>query len=542
MFIDGGIPMAQATQTEYGFSQKQITLGLIAIFAVYGSMAYFVQTLNIARPKIAADLNGMSLYSLAVSIPSLVSAFVTLVFGKLSDIYGRRIMLLVSVIFCLIGTILGAISPNFIFLIIAGVISALGTGAMMPLTFAVVGDLFPPERRGKWIGMLRIPTGILSLFGPTLGGWFVDNLSWRYLYWMAVPLLIACVLVIPMGVPTIVNQGVKRKIDLLGCVLVAIASSTLIIGFSFAGTKYPWGSPQVIGLLLVSIVFWVIFLRTEDHVEEPILDPLVLRNRSFLTVAIATLFSFFGMMYFPMFLQGVQSISTTRSGQIITPYSVLMAFIGVPVGFCLGRSGKFKWMYVLGFGILTVDMFGIILFTEQTPIFWSLVVVAVAGIGLGAVPTVNTMVVQNAVPKRLLGVAMGAIFFAILMGVAIAPALLGSAMNASYAKTLNHSLPQELHRLADRETIASLGNPRVLLSQPAMDALKGKFDQSRSEMRALFPDTVHAIRHSMQAGVNSVFWISAITMLIAFLIICTIPAKTTSEEQENEVSPARSQS
>lgn len=186
------------------------------------------------------------------------------------------------------------------------------------------------------------------MIGPTLGGWFVDNLSWRYLYWIAAPLLIACVLIIPVGVPSIVNQGVKRKIDLRGCVLVAIASSTLIIGFSFAGTKYPWGSPQVIGLLLVSMVFWVLFLRTENHVEEPILDPLVLRNRSFLTVAIATLFSFFGqmgiMMYFPMFLQGVQSISTTRSGQIITPYSVLMAFIGVPVGFFLGRSGKFKWM------------------------------------------------------------------------------------------------------------------------------------------------------------------------------------------------------
>lgn len=189
-----------------------------------------------------------------------------------------------------------------------------------------------------------------------------------------------------------------------------------------------------------------------------------------------------------------------------------------------------------------MDMFGIILFTEQTPIFWSIVVVAVASIGLGAVPTVNTMVVQNAVPKRLLGVAMGAIFFAILMGVAIAPALLGSAMNASYAITLNHSLPQELHSLADRGTIASLGNPRVMLSQPAMDELKGKFDQSGSEMRALFPDTVRAIRYSMQAGVNSVFRISAITMLIAFLIICTIPAKTTSEEQENEVRPTRSQS
>jgi MFS family permease len=526
--------MPQVQQTEYDFTRKQINLGLIAVFAVYGSMAYFVQTLNIARPKIAADLNGMSLYFLAVSIPSLISAFVTLASGKLSDIYGRRIVLYIAVIFCLTGTVLGAISPNFIFLIAAGAIGALGTGAMMPLTYAVIGDLFPPEPRSKWIGMLHVPTGIFALIGPTLGGWFVDNLGWRYLYWMAVPLLVACLLLVPAGVPSIGNQGAKRKIDLLGCLLVAIASSTLITGFSLAGDKYPWGSPQIIGLLAVSLVFWVLFLRTENHVEEPILDPLVLRNRSFLTVAIATLFSFFGqmgiMMYFPMFLQGVQGISTTISGQIITPYSALMSFIGVPVGFMIAKSGKFKWMYILGFGILTADMFGIIFFTEQTPIAWSIAVITIAGIGLGAIPTVNTIVVQNAVPKRLLGVAMGASFFAILMGVAIAPSLLGSAMNASYKKALNHSLPQELNRITDTETLASLGNSRVLLSQSAMDELKAKFDHGGSEMQALFPDAVRAIRYSLQAGIKSVFRISAITMLLAFLIICTIPKKTTSEE------------
>ncbi len=531
---DGEIRMSQSAQTEYGFTQKQVNLGLVAIFAVYGTMAYFMQTMNIARPKIAADLNGMSLYSLAVSIPSLVSAFVTLVFGKLSDIYGRRVMLLISVIFSLTGTLLGALSPNFIFLIVASMISALGTGAMMPLTFAVIGDLFPPEKRGKWIGLLRIPTGVFSLIGPTLGGWLVDNFSWRYIYWIALPLLVVCLLIVPKGVPALIHQGTKRKIDVLGCVLVAIASSTLIIGFSFAGDKCPWGSPQVFGLLLVSLVFWALFLRTENRVEEPILDPLVLHNRSFLTIATATLFSFFAqmgiLMYFPMFLQGVQSISTMRSGQIITPYSVLMAFVGVPVGFLLGKGRKYKWMYVAGFGILTADMFAMTFFTEQTPILWSIVAVTVAGIGLGAVPTVNTMVVQNAVPKRLLGVAMGAIFFAIMMGVAIAPALLGSAMNASYEKALHRSLPQVLYRIADRDTLDSLNNPRVLLSQAAMDNLKTSFDRGGSEMRALFPETVNAIRYSLQTGLKAVFWLGAVTMLLAFLIICTIPATTAAKE------------
>jgi MFS family permease len=516
----------QVTAAEYNFSKKQITWAMVAIFAVYGTMAYFIQTLTIARPKMAADLDGMSLYSWSVSIPSLFSAIVTLIFGKLSDIYGRRIMLLLSVIFCLVGTILSAISPNFVFLIVAGVISAIGTGAMMPLVFAVVGDVFPPSQRSKWIGLLNIPIGLFSLIGPTLGGWFVDNLNWRYLFWISLPLLVICLVTVPIGVPSLIQRGVSRKIDFMGCFLVAVASATMIIGLSFVDT-YAWASVQVISLLCVSLLFWIVFFKFESGTEEPVLDPLVFRNRSFLTIATATILSFFGqiamMMYFPMFLQGVQGISTTRSGQIITPYNVLMAFVGVPVGFILARSKRYKWMYILGLGILTVDMFAVIFFTAETPIVWSVLACTLAGLGLGAVPTVNTMVIQNVIPKRLLGASMGAIFFCILMSVAISPAVLGPAMNVTYEKALTGSLPNELQGLADKATMAAIRNQRVLLSSSSMAELKASFDKMGPEGQALFPKTVNAIRNSLEAALRSVFWIGAITMLIAFLLISTIP-------------------
>jgi len=284
---------------------------------------------------------------------------------------------------------------------------------------------------------------------------------------------------------------------------------------------------QVIGLLGVALLFWILFFLAEGRAEEAILDPIVLRNRSFLTVALAGFFSFFGqmamMMYFPMFLQGIQGISTMRSGQIVTPSSVLMSFIGVPVGFLLARSKHYKWMYIVGFAILTITMVGVSLFTPETSIVFSVMAAVLAGLGLGAMPTVNTMVIQSAVPKRLMGVAMGASFFNMMMAVAISPAILGAAMNATYARTLAVSLPAELRQVADETTMASLGNSRVLLSATALGDLEKTFKKMGSQGDMLYPKTVQAIRTAMHAGLKSVFWIGAITMLMSFLIILTLP-------------------
>jgi hypothetical protein len=167
---------------------------------------------------------------------------------------------------------------------------------------------------------------------------------------------------------------------------------------------------------------------------------------------------------------------------------------------------------------------------ERTPIYLSFIAATIVGIGLSAVPTVKTMVVQNSVPRRLLGASMGALFFSILMGVAIAPALLGSAMNASYEKALDRSLPKQLHEIADRGTMTLLRDPRVLLSQTAMAELEDKFERNGNEMRALFPETVRAIRYSLHTGLKTVFWLGVVTMLLAFLVTCTIPAETTCKE------------
>jgi MFS family permease len=271
------------------------------------------------------------------------------------------------------------------------------------------------------------------------------------------------------------------------------------------------------------------------------MDPQVFRNRTFLTVAVSGMMSFFGLMgmtmYFPIFLQGVQGISAMRSGQILTPYNVLVAFIGVPTGFILAKTKRYKWMYIFSYGLLTVVLTGITLLGSETPLLMEILAATLAGLGLGAIPTVNTLVAQYVVPKRLLGVSLGAIFFSITMGMAIAPAVLGSVMNVSYAEKLKVTLPVELHQFADARTMTALGDPKALLSPRAMTELETTFNKAGADRKELFKKTVEAIRTSMEAGVRSVFMFGAATMLISFLLILTVPEVSMDAVVEDKKAP-----
>lgn len=531
---------AQQQTADPAGTGRRIGLGLVTVFLIYFVYMYFFQILLSAMPKITADLDGMHLYSWGISIPSLGLAFAMLITGKLSDLYGRRALLLSSLAVCLLGAFWSALSSTFVMLIIARTVLSIGQGGLAPLCFSTLGDMFEPAERSKWVGLLNIPAGIFAFVGPTLGGWFVDSLSWRYIFWCGVPLLIASLLMVTFGLSGRSQRAVP-KIDTRGALLAAVASSTMILAFSLAGTMYPWASVQVIGLLVISIVFWMLFLKAESVAEEPILDLEVLKNRSFITIASACLLSAIGMtglmIYYPLMMQGVQGASATLTGKIITPGNVLMNFLGVPTGFILARTKRYKWMYVLGYGLTMTVTFALIFFNAATPLSWGFVAITLAGLGMGAIPTLNTLGAQYAVPKRLLGVATGALFFSVMIGQALAPAILGSAMNMKYNSVLKVSLPAEVSQLADKATMTSLGNPRVLLSKPAMAALGATLGKTSQNGQAVLDQTVSAIRISMEASLRIIYILSAIAMLLTFLIICTIPEVSIDAEVEDKQAP-----
>ena len=517
---------SEAAAGRQSSSPKSTVLGLSAVFITYFATIFFFRGIGVSQPKVAADLNGMALFSWAISLPALAASFATLLFGKLSDVYGRRLLLLISLALYLGGALLCAISWDFILFIAARMMLSLGQGALSSLCFATIGDSYAPVERSKWSGLLQIPAGIASIVGPTMVGMITDKLSWRYFFGLAALLAVISIVLVAGGVSSPVKRT-ERKIDFVGAFLLAITLAVMIVAFSWAGSTYPWASVQTVGLLAVSAVLWVVLLWVERRTEEPILDPGVMTNRTFLTAAFAGLLSYFGMltvtMYYPLFLQGIQGTSASMSGQVITPFGIIMAFMGVPTGFFIARTKRYKWMLIAGYSIITCTTFAMIAFNAGTPILLGVLVTAITGFGLGAIPTINTLVSQFAVPKRLLGVAVGAIFAFVFMGNAIAPAILGSAMNQTYTRTLQESLPAELNSLVNEAALDSMADPRVLLSQEAMAALEKAFLEIEDDGPALFKKTVQAIRNSLEASLKMVFLISAICTMASWLLILTIP-------------------
>jgi MFS family permease len=506
-------------------AEKKMSMGLIAVFLTYFLFALMTFGQNVAAPRIAADLNGMSLYSWAISLPMLGAAFVTLLFGKLSDLYGRRTMLLFSLALFLIGAILTAISQTFEFNIAARVVNSMGFGALAALCFSVIGDLYAPVERSKWTGLLQISAGVAATIGPTLVGMITDNLSWRYFFWATVPMAIFCAILVIIGIPGR-NQRIAHQIDYAGALLLAVASSAMILGFSFADKNH-WDSFRVAGLLLISLVCWIAFVLVERRVKEPILDPQTFTNRTFLTVAIAALLSFFGFVgiisYYPLFLQGIQGVSATTSGQVLTPFTALMSFMGVPAGLLLAKTKRYKWMLVASYAVLTIAMLCMVFFTHSTPLWLGVLVMILGGLGVGSIPTTNILVVQFALPKRLLGIAVAATFFMVALGNAVAPAILGTAMNSTYRKNLEKLLPAELERHIDTANMESLADPRVLMSNDAMKELQNTFNKIEGQGPELFNQTVQAIRSSLQSGLRVSFLVGSAALFLAFLLILTIP-------------------
>ena len=425
---------AQALPSEQNqAARRKVAFGVWAVFITQFVSFLFINARNIATPQIIAEFDGMALFAWLIALPALAGSASTLLFGKLGDMYGRRAILLASMALFGIGLAVSTQVTSMPLLVAAATFMSIGHFPIIPLCFTALGDLFSGRELAKWTGLLNLPTGIAALIGPVLGGIAAESVfGWRGLYWGTILLLIVAGILVAVALPKN-TQTIRPKVDIWGTLVMVLATTTLIFGFSWLGIPGKLGAGVI--LLILSAGAWVGFIQIEKRVAAPILEPQVLFNRPFITAAVASFLSFFGLLgimaYSPIFVQDVMGISPTISGSMLTPFMVIVSFMGIPAGFLLAQTGKYKWLYNLGYAIVTLCMFAMWQFTADTQIWVFVLVTLLAGFGLGAIPTINTLVAQFAVPKRLIGVAVGAMFFFQMVGLSVAPAIFGIAQNTA---------------------------------------------------------------------------------------------------------------
>jgi EmrB/QacA subfamily drug resistance transporter len=397
-----------------------------------------------ALPTIVGDLGGLSHLSWVVTAYLLASTASTPLWGKLGDMYGRKIFFLAAIVIFLLGSILAGLSQSMIELILFRAIQGLGGGGLMVGAQSIIGDVVSPRDRGRYQGFFGAVFGVTSILGPLLGGFFVDQLTWRWVFYINLPLGAVALVVTAIVLPGRLSH-VARVIDYLGTILLAAAVTALILLTSLGGTTYKWGSIQIFGLGVAAAILLVVFAFVEQRAAEPILPLRLFRNKVFATtsaIGFVVGFAMFGAItYLPQFLQIVKGVDPTISGLRLLPMMAGLLITSIGSGLLISRWGRYKVFPVAGTAIMTVGMFLLSRMDVDTGFLASSLAMFVLGIGLGSVMQVLVIAVQNAVKYEDLGVATaGATFFRSIggsFGVAVFGAIFSNQLGGNLAKYLS---------------------------------------------------------------------------------------------------------
>jgi EmrB/QacA subfamily drug resistance transporter len=359
-------------------------------------------------PRIVTDLNGADLYTWVVTAYLLTSTVTIPIYGKLSDLYGRRPMLMGGIGLFLVGSALSGLSQTMWELIAFRALQGLGAGALFPISLAVIGDLFTPAERGKYQGLFGAVFGIAFLVGPFLGGFLTDNVSWHWVFYVNVPIGLVSLYFIWRLLPTVRRAGNRFNLDVPGVITLTLAIVPILIALTIAENG-DWTAPGVIGGFAIGLLFLLAFLVAEARAEDPVIPLDLFRNRTFTVSAIATFLATFGfataIIFLPLWFQVVQGASSTASGYDLFPFLIGLIVSSVVSGQVVSRTGRYKWLLVGSMALVAV---GLTLFTNlradtSTTTLWLWMVLA--GVGVGPMMAIFTLIVQNAVPFRLLGTA-----------------------------------------------------------------------------------------------------------------------------------------
>lgn len=490
-----------------------------------------------AMPEIVRELNGLSHLSWVFTAYMLASTITVPVYGKLSDIYGRRGFYLIGIAVFLLGSILSGVAQSMTQLIIFRAIQGIGGGAMMVNSIAIIGDLFPPAERGKWQGVIGGVFGLASVAGPLLGGWLTDNASWRWAFYVNIPLGIAALSVIAATLPKIAPDVKRRIVDYAGAAFLSTGLVSLLLALVWGGSEYAWQSPVIIALLAGAAVLLSTFVFIERKAQEPILPLSLFRNKTFVVSILATFLSAAGMfgaiIYIPLYAQGVIGVSATNSGLILMPLMFGLIAASIVTGQIMSRTGRYKWLAVTGMGIITIGMFLFSRMGIDTTNGELIRNMVIAGIGLGTTFPIFNLVVQNAFDHSKLGVVTAAnqLFRSIggTVGTAVLASLLNNRLQAQLGNLSGEPFVQALQQFRPElaATATDLNSLQGLLQPAGREQILGLIAQAPAAMAdtlmGAFNGFLVVLRGAYNGAITDVFFAGAILMAVAFVVVWFLP-------------------